>query len=270
MTDSASCTDFTLGLSAERPTRAGPLRHAAGEYLPRHLHRLAFATVVLGGAYEEAGDAGRHRAAAGSVLLHRPYEHHLDRVEACGAEVIVIPLGVAWPGASYGQLRDPDAIARLAGQDPLAAGAELLEKFQTGQPSAADWPDLLAGALRADPALSIAAWASEQGLSFGSVSRGFQQRYGVTPATYRLTQRVHHAIEALVRSDEPLAAVAVTCGFTDQAHMTHAVQRITSLTPLALRQSWSVARLQCGHKRGGADGPSTKSSRPSLRRASAR
>jgi len=268
--DAASCTNFTLGLPAERPTRAGPLWHAAGEYLPRHLHRLAFATVVLGGAYEEAGDAGRHRAAAGSVLLHRPYEHHLDRVEACGAEVIVIPLGATWPAASYGQLRDPDAIARLAGLDPLAAGAELLEKFQREQPSAADWPDLLAGALREDPALPIAAWASEQGLNFGSVSRGFQQRYGVTPATYRLTQRAHHAIEALVRSDEPLAAVAVSCGFTDQAHMTRAVQRITSLTPRALRQSWSVVRLHGGHKRAGADRPSTQINRPSLRRVSAR
>jgi AraC-like DNA-binding protein len=214
------------------------LRHAAGEYLPRHVHRLAFATVVLTGAYEEAGDAGRYRATPGSVLLHRPYEHHLDRVEARGAEVVVIHLGACWTGVSHGHLRDPDVLVKLAEKDPVAAGRELLEQLEPLAESVGDWPDLLAAALREDPSLRLADWANSQGVSFGSLSRGFLRLYGVTPATYRLTQRTHRAIEQLAQSPAALGTVALNCGFADQAHMSRAVRRMTSLTPRALRRTW--------------------------------
>ena len=44
-----------------------PDKLAAGGRIARHVHRLPYATIVLEGAYEEAGDAGRIAARAGDV-----------------------------------------------------------------------------------------------------------------------------------------------------------------------------------------------------------
>ena len=92
-------------------------------------------------------------------------------------------------------------------------------------------------AVRENPALNLSEWARGQGLSPGSVSRGFGLAYGVTPASYRLWQRTHCAVRAILGSDAPLTTIAQSCGFADQAHMTRAVRRATALSPGALRRS---------------------------------
>ena len=220
-----------------RPADAGRMRHGASETLPRHRHDEGFAAVVLSGGYVEAGDTGRHRTEPGDVLLHRPCEHHLDRFDRRGAEVLVLPLGLHWSGPIHGRLSDPDALARLAETDPREAAARLLASLSSKPAPAADWPDLLARALRADPSLGLADWARASGLHLGSLSRGFRQVFGVTPAAYRLTQRAHRAIDALLRTPAPLSAIAQDCGFADQAHMTRAVHAAAGASPAALRRA---------------------------------
>ena len=214
------------------------MRHGPREDLPRHRHDEGFAAVVLYGGYVEAGDTGRHRTEPGDVILHRACEHHLDRFDRRGAEVLVLPLGLHWDAPVHGRVADPDVIARLAERDPHGA-AELLLDSLAGKPeaSAADWPDLLARALRADPAVCLSEWASAAGLHVGSVSRGFRQVFGVTPAAYRLAQRAQRAIDALLRTQIPLSAIALDCGFADQAHMSRAVLQVAAQTPGALRRS---------------------------------
>src|SRR3546814_18726451 len=46
-----------------------PSQLPAAADIARHHHREPYATVVLNGAYEEAGDAGRVAAEAGEVML---------------------------------------------------------------------------------------------------------------------------------------------------------------------------------------------------------
>ena len=218
--------------AAARPAEAGRMRHAPSENLPRHRHDEAFAAIVLSGGYVEAGDTGRHRCEPGDVVLHRACEHHLDRFDRAGAEVLVLPLPLFWSAPALGRVADPDRLARLAERDET-----LMDEVEAKPASPADWPDLLAQALRADPALCLSAWARGTGLHLGSVSRGFRQVFGVTPAAYRLAQRAQHAIDALLRTDAPLSAVAFDCGFADQAHMSRAVLRVANLTPGALRRA---------------------------------
>jgi len=218
------------------------MRHAPSETLSRHLHREAFAAVVLSGGYVEAGDTGRHRVQAGDVVLHRAYESHLDRFDAPGAEVLVLPLANDWRGPSLGRVADPDLIARLAEHDAVEADAALAEAFRPAAPVAIDWPDLLAQALRDDPGLALAAWADAMGLHLGSLSRGFRQLYGLTPAAYRLVQRTHHALDALLATDAPLSAIAQACGFADQAHMTRAVAALAEAPPAVLRRRQGLTR----------------------------
>src|SRR5450432_402684 len=55
---------------------------------PRHIHDKPYASIVLSGGYEEAGDHGRFRVSAGDVIFHERFEAHLDRFSAAGVVVL--------------------------------------------------------------------------------------------------------------------------------------------------------------------------------------
>ena len=217
------------------PPSQGRERHGAGDFLPRHVHEEAFATIVLSGGYVEAGDTGRHRAEPGDALIHGPYEFHLDHFDRGSTEVLVVPVEAGGFSCAAGRLSDLDAIVRILEHDPAAAEEAIRGQLEPKPVSLPDWPDILAHDLSRDPALSLGEWADRHRLSAGSVSRGFGQVYGVTPAAYRLLQRTHRAIRAILGSEAPLAALAQNCGFADQAHMVRSVRHATGLTPRALR-----------------------------------
>lgn len=233
-----------------RPASAGLTRHAPWEDLARHRHDHGFTALVLRGGYVEAGDTGRHRVEAGDVVVHRPFESHLDQFDGRGAEVLVLPLAAGWKGPVRGRAAEPDLIVRTAERSPEDAAALLMDGLKPTTPQTDDWPDLLAQALRADPSLRLEAWAEAAGLHSASVSRGFRQVFAVTPAAYRLAQRAHLAVAGLAQASAPLAAIAQDCGFADQAHMTRAVVQLTGSTPSALRalNSAQSAGPGRGHK----------------------
>ena len=171
--------------------------HAPHEVLPRHQHAHGFAAVVLSGRYAEAGAPGCHRVEAGDVLAHRAFECHIDRFDAAGADVLVVPLAAGWTGPLLARVADADAVARTAERNEGAV-ARLLAAATTARPSPVqDWPDLLARALRDDPGLPLSAWAAARGLHRGSLSRGFRQVFGCTPARFRLVARGRLAVRAL-------------------------------------------------------------------------
>jgi AraC-like DNA-binding protein len=225
-----------------RPIGAGRLRHAPGENLPRHGHDRAFAALVLAGGYVEAGDTGRHRLEAGDVLVHREYEGHLDRFDARGAEVLILPIPEEWDGPCHGRVADMDSIARAAEKNAAAAAVLLREGMTPQRPGAIDWPELLAQSLRSNPALELGEWAATIGVHKGSLSRGFRLVFGMTPEAFRLVQRTHRAITVLARGPESLAVIAQDCGFADQAHMTRSVARLTGATPARLRRAAQSGR----------------------------
>lgn len=220
---------------APRAAPPGRMRHRGGETLHRHLHEGAFAAIVLGGGYVEAGDTGRHRVTAGDVIIHRPFERHLDRFDPRGAEVLVLPLPTRWRGPVRGRVADPDAIAALAERDPIAAHHQLDRAIIAHTPTSADWPDQLAADLLDLPDLSLARWAERRGLHPASLSRGFGQQFEITPAQFRLIARTHRAIRRVIGSAAALSAVAAAEGFADQAHMTRSIARLTGRSPRALR-----------------------------------
>jgi len=219
--------------------------HAPNEVLPRHKHAEAFAALVLSGHYAEAGDTGRHRVEPGDVLIHGPFESHIDRFDGEGAEVLVIALPGAWRGPLLGRIRDPDAVARTAERDGTIA-AQLIATGIVPKPHAAsDWPDLLAQELRRNPGTAMRTWAHRMGLHPGSISRGFRQVFGLTPAAFRLIARTHQAIAAIRLSRSPLCEVADACGFADQAHMSRAVGKLAGISPAQLRQALkATAKLE--------------------------
>ncbi len=210
-------------------------RLTPGMRLARHRHAGAYAAVVLSGGYEEAGDAGRRRVQPGDVVLHGPFEAHLDRSGGQGAEVLnlVLPEGAVLGG--FGRLKDVDAVARLAERDPAEAARLLVALTRQAPPIPADWPDLLAAALSASSPLRLETWARSQGLTPETVSRGFRRVFGVSPSRFRLEVRARRAWSAVRATPEALAAIADDAGFADQAHMTRAVTALTGRPPGAWR-----------------------------------
>jgi AraC-like DNA-binding protein len=215
---------------------AGRTRHAARQCLHRHRHDTAYAAVVLRGSYVEAGDTGRHCVTVGDVIVHRNYESHLNRFGTHGAEVLVLPFAGDWKEPIFGQFDNPDYIVRLAERCPKRAVSALRSRLKARPPTFADWPDYLAADLIADPALCVAQWAQRHQLHPGSVSRGFRQQFGLTPAGFRSAARAQRAVRAVAGSQTALAEIALTAGFADQAHMGNAVRRLTGLSPTALRR----------------------------------
>lgn len=209
-------------------------RHAGGERLDRHRHREGYVALVLAGGYVEAGDGGRLRVGAGDVVVHEAYAAHQDGFGTAGAVVLNLP-PVDGLEAGVARIADPDAVARLAERDPIAAGELLRTMHQPGGERLADWPDLLALALEADPALSIAHWCDSIGINPASASRGFARAYGVSPKRYRLEARTRRALRSLPGWTGGIAALAAEHGFADQAHLTRSIAGITGTPPAALR-----------------------------------
>ena len=209
----------------------------AGGRMARHRHREAYAALVLSGGYVEAGDRGRFHARPGQVLIHGPWESHMDAFSGLGARVLNLPL-TAPVGFGAGAVADPDAVVRAAERDLVEAEILLRETMRPLDVALDDWPDLLAGALRRDPDTALELWARTVGLAPATVSRGFRQAFGTSPRRSRADQRALKAAEALVTRADSLAALAADLGFVDQAHMTRAVAALTGHAPGRLRSSW--------------------------------
>lgn len=222
-----------------RALSLGRVRHRRNEVLIRHRHALSFAAVVVSGGYVEAGDTGLHRVSAGDVIVHQPYENHIDRIGSRGADVVVVPLGARYRVPSLGRVCDPDRVGRIAKRSLAEAADYLLERTTWREVTIADWPDLLAAALREDLNLIISDWARTQQLHPGSISRGFQRQFGVAPATFRATLRGQKAVYAIVETSASFVGIAFDCGFADQAHMSRAVRAVTGCSPKELRRNIS-------------------------------
>jgi AraC-like DNA-binding protein len=223
MTATSCFADAPLGL----------LDHGPGELRDRHCHDEAFVAVVLEGGYQEAGDEGRWNVRPGDALIHHAFESHLDRFDAGGARVLVLdlPAALAGIGQVRGRVADPDRLVRLAERDGRAASALFAELFVASPDADLDWPDLLAGDLRALEPFALGEWAERQGVRAETLSRGFRAAYGCTPKAYRADVRARAALAAVRTGDEPFAAIAHRLHFTDQSHMTHAVAGLTGATP---------------------------------------
>jgi AraC-like DNA-binding protein len=219
------------------PMPSGHERRDSRAYIPRHRHRRAYAAVVLAGSYEESGSRGRFRVRPGDVLLHDAFDSHLDRFESGGARIFSLEIVSCPSDTGIANVRDADAVVRIAERDAAEAGALLLAEIRRRPPVHYDWPDILADDLLSDPAWRLDEWARKRALAPSSVSRGFRKVFGVTPAAFRLGARARHAFRMITGGDQPFADVAATAGFADQAHMSRAVRVLTGAPPGNWRKS---------------------------------
>ena len=211
-------------------------RRSGNEFIARHMHTQASVAMVLSGGYEEAGDRGRFHVRAGDVVVHAPYDTHLDRFTPGGAHILNLP----YPphpalNAGFGRIEDPDLIAHVAEGDVAQATALLVAAFQEHPLPARDWPEQLAQELSKNPELCLGDWANKFGLAAATVSRGFRQVFGIAPSRFRAHSRAKLAWKMISSSNLHLCDVAANLGFSDHAHMTRALRSLTGKTPSMCR-----------------------------------
>lgn len=85
---------------------------------------------------------------------------------------------------------------------------------------------------------SISAVARDLDLSRATFTRRFRAEVGLCPQDWLRVRRFDRALKALAACPEaPLASVAVTAGYADQAHMTRHFRAIAGLSPGAWRRA---------------------------------
>jgi AraC-like DNA-binding protein len=200
------------------------------------MHTEASVALVISGGYEEAGDRGRFQVRAGDVVIHAPYDTHLDRFTSRGAHILDLPIAPrSGFSAGFGRIDNPDLIARVAERDLAQATELLFSAFKEHSLLALDWPEQLAQVLSKNPELCLGDWAHEFGLAAATVTRGFRQVFGITPSQFRAHSRAKLAWNMINSSNVPLCQVAANLGFSDQAHMTRALRSLTGKTPSMCR-----------------------------------
>lgn len=90
---------------------------------------------------------------------------------------------------------------------------------------------------RVEDGISLQELADEVGLSRAHFAKAFRQSTGLSPHRYLTNRRISVAQERLASSDDPLAEIALACGFSSQAHFTEYFRRATGQTPRAFRRA---------------------------------
>jgi len=90
---------------------------------------------------------------------------------------------------------------------------------------------------RFDAPLTVADLAAAAGLSASHLHAEFRRQLGKSPARQLADVRLDAAIERLRSSAEPIAQIALACGYSEQSALNRALRRRLGTTPAALRRS---------------------------------
>lgn len=83
--------------------------------------------------------------------------------------------------------------------------------------------------------IRVADLARVAGCSESQLDRRVRRVFGLSPSQFVLRARVDHATRLLIDTDRNLAAIALSCGFYDQADFTKRFARLTNETPAQFR-----------------------------------
>lgn len=140
-----------------------------------------------------------------------------------------------------------EAVLPVGSLPEQLAGQSALDALRCIENELVNWLRLA----HTNPAVLVAERAIRSGHPAGNISAilgadrrkfvpEFRRMVGVAPKRYERISRFNRAIEAIRRSDaEPLAAIAVSHGFADQAHLTGEVSYFAQTTPSRIHRDGS-------------------------------
>ena len=74
------------------------------------------------------------------------------------------------------------------------------------------------------------------GLSRSYFTKAFKVSMGTPPHRWLMCQRLRRAAELLERTDDGISAIALSCGFADQSHLTRTFRSAVGFSPAAWRR----------------------------------
>ena len=232
--------------------------YPAGLRLAPHAHRDAYICIVSSGRFSERYAKGVETYGRATCIFHPPNDEHANVFHE-PARCVNVELSAHWlrrlqesgAGRARFSIREDvlgrrivDELAVADALSPLAIEALIAEIVVTGERRHAAPPRQspawlvrareLIDAEHASP-LSLSAIAAEAGVHPVHLARSFRARHGCTVGEYIRQARVRDAALRLAATDEPIASIAVACGFADQSQLTRTFKRLTGRTPGAHR-----------------------------------
>ena len=236
--------------------------HPVARVVPMHLHVHPFFSMLIRGRYRERFGRRHWDARPLGMVLRPPEAEHCDEIGPGGAVFLCVDVSREfWESMGRADIR----IERGAFENRAmsATALRLLREVSDARPDAASvaealiveliseytqepvvrgrarprWIGRALEQLHQDPAAaSLGAVARELDLHPVHVTRSFKRHVGTTLHRYLRELRLHRATQALLATDDSLAALADSHGFADQSHLTRELRRETG---------WSPGRLRC-------------------------
>ena len=238
--------------------------YAEGVLLPRHCHANTYLTLVLSGTYSEKFAHREVRWHEGALHLLPAGERHENYFETAVRllRVKIEQAAIQRLGGEHARcLSEPREITGpLAGwlghrmmrefmsQDdiaPLAMEGVLLEVLaesarSSDEPQGSSAPgwlrrvrELLQDSYLEAPGLAVLAGIA--GVHPVHLSREFHKHFHMTIGEFIRKRRIERASELLSNSELSLAAIANTCGFSDQSHFCALFKKHSGMTPAKFR-----------------------------------
>lgn len=228
--------------------------YASATVLARHAHERACLVYVAKGRFSERSGGERRACGPGTVIIRTAGEVHAEEfAEASRCLNVELPSDTRTVRSSaladgplppllravYAEFLRGDAVAAAA----LATLLSRVERYAGGAPAARERRAAIdAHRVHAfidahlQDALTMERLAAVFGACTGALQSAFRAEFGCTVAQHVRERRAALAREALERGSDSLAAIALSAGFTDQSHMTHALRRRFGRTPAELRR----------------------------------
>jgi len=203
---------------------------------------------------------------AGTFVYKPPGERHSNHFRHTGAKCLLIEFepsrfahlhdALQWLDSPR-HFRDEKLLSsgrclkrELSGSDPsfgLSVEARTLDLLLDGsrrfesstQVRLPSWIDRVEDYLRANfgQPLALDDVAREAGVHPAHLARVFRSHYGCTISDFIRQLRVECAADRLINFGEPLAKIAMDCGFADQSHFGRVFKTAMHATPLQYRRA---------------------------------
>jgi AraC family transcriptional regulator len=224
--------------------------------LPRHRHGHAWFTFLFAGSYVERLPSSERCCSAGMVIWHPPDLVHENSFVSNGHN-LNLAFGPEWLESLPRDIILPDKSRSWEGGLPYRLGLELYrglnQDTQISVESVLNLISLCASTRHPHGqtewlaqvldwmndeyhcALTLTQASERAGVHPVHIARSFRRKLGCTFREYLTLIRVRKAIDLLKRSRRGITEIALSCGFSDHAHLTRTLKRATGLTPSAYR-----------------------------------
>lgn len=222
---------ITITLRTRGADRLVLSHYAAGETCPAHRHAGRQTSWMIAGDYAEDSEAGRVEASGPTLSIKPAGFEHANVFGPAGALVLSWNRsGECGPGYGVRACSREEVGDLRRTHDPSPTGP--IRAMASRSPPA--WVRTARARLLASP-VDGTALARGVGAHPASLARAFRREFGATPARLRAHRRLAGALGDLIRTDLPLAELAVVHGYSDQSHMTRRVGAATGWSPAVLR-----------------------------------